>query len=255
MPGTIAVTMAGFGSRFAKAGYTVPKYRIPALGRPLFDWSMLSLRSFRDAGWEFAFAVRGADAADAFIAERCQALGLPIHRLLSLDEPTDGQATTALLLAREANPDQPFAIFNIDTFVHPGAMTPTAIPPDCDGWVPCFPGEGDGWSFVRLDDTGRAVELREKTRISPHATVGFYWFRSAALYCDAYERFFAAGGEEKGERYVAPLYNRLIDDGLVVRIASLGVGDVGLLGTPEQVAHFISAPPAATTGWISEYGA
>ena len=27
--------MAGFGSRFAKAGYTQPKYRIEALGLPL----------------------------------------------------------------------------------------------------------------------------------------------------------------------------------------------------------------------------
>lgn len=245
MPGMMAITMAGFGSRFAKAGYTIPKYRIEVLGRPLFDWSMLALTAFRDAGWTFSFAVRAADDADDFILERCRVLGLPVGHLLSLQEPTDGQATTAQLLADKAVPEQPFAIFNIDTFVRSGAMAPGDIPGDCDGWVPCFPGPGDGWSFVRLDDDGRAVELREKKRISPHATVGFYWFSSAGLYRESYDRFFAAGGEEKGERYVAPLYNRLIDDGRTVRIASLELDDVGQLGTPEQVADFTARPPRA----------
>jgi len=245
MSGLVAVTMAGFGSRFAKAGYTVPKYRIEVLGRPLFDWSMLALQGFRDAGWAFAFAAHASDEAESFVAERCRALGMDIGDFLSLRERTDGQATTAKLLADQASSEQPFAIFNIDTFVRPNAMAPGLIPDDCDGWAPCFPGEGDGWSFVRLGEDGRAAELREKTRISPHATVGLYWFRSVGLYRDAYRRFFASGGEEKGERYVAPLYNRLIDDEMTVRISVLDIDDVGLLGTPEQVARFRTTPPAS----------
>ena len=243
MSGLMAITMAGFGSRFAKAGYTIPKYRIEVLGRPLFDWSMLALTDFFNAGWEFAFAVRAADQSEDFIRERCAALGIPVHHLLSLDAPTDGQSTTAVKLAERTASDREFAIFNIDTFVRRGAITPTAIPASAAGWVPCFPGEGEGWSFVRLDDQGRAVELREKKRISRHATIGFYWFASAGLYRDAYERFFAQGGEEKGERYVAPLYNQLIAEGRDVRIQELAYDDVGQLGTPDQVENFKTCPP------------
>lgn len=244
MTGTIAITMAGFGSRFANAGYKVPKYRIEALGRPLFDWSMLALEGFRAAGWTFDFAVRAEENAEDFIRARCQALDIPLGRLLSLPAPTDGQATTALLLAEQAQPEAPFAVFNIDTFVRPGAMTPAAIPA-CDGWIPCFPGAGEGWSFVRLDESGLAVELREKKRISEHATVGFYWFSSARLYCEAYRRFFERGGEEKGERYIAPMYNQLIADGRALRIQRLALDDVGQLGTPAQVEDFIRNPPAS----------
>ena len=70
------------------------------------------------------------------------------------------------------------------------------------GWIPCFPAPGDGWSFARLDDAGRVVELREKVRISDHATVGLYWFASAAQYCEIYRDYYAvAGREEKGERF------------------------------------------------------
>ncbi|RBL65201.1 hypothetical protein C3E98_044345, partial [Pseudomonas sp. MWU13-2625] len=42
----IVITMAGRGSRFYEAGYTVPKYEIQAHGKSLFDWSMLSLKNF-----------------------------------------------------------------------------------------------------------------------------------------------------------------------------------------------------------------
>ncbi len=238
--------MAGFGSRFAAAGYTQPKYRIEALGLPLFDWSMMALRGFRDAGWRFSFAVRRADASTGFIRERCARLGIAVDQLLELDAPTDGQATTALMLARTADPDRPFAVFNIDTFVRPDAIRPSLIPEGCEGWVPCFPGLGDGWSFARLGGDGQVLELREKLRISPHATVGLYWFRSAALYVESYAAYFGTGGrEEKGERYVAPLYNQVILQGGPVRIARLGLEDVGLLGTPAQVEAFVRAPPAA----------
>jgi hypothetical protein len=252
MTGTIAITMAGFGTRFARAGYSVPKYEIMVMEKPLFDWSMLSLSAFCDAGWEFVFAVRAADESEAFIRERCRALKIPLRRLMLLSEPTDGQATTAKLLADIAPPELPFAIFNIDTFVRPGAMSPEAIPASCSGWVPCFPGEGEGWSFVRLDENGRAMELREKKRISPHATVGLYWFQSAELYCDTYNHFFAHGGEELGERYVAPLYNQMIFDNLDVRIQELAYDDVGQLGTPEQVESFKRNPPASALGNVDK---
>lgn len=245
MTGMVAITMAGFGSRFAQAGYTVPKYCINVLGRPLFDWSMLALSAFREKGWNFSFAVREADESKDFILNRCRALDIPVSYYMGLDKPTDGQATTAYLLAQHAEPQQPFAIFNIDTFVRPSAMAPEQIPPQCDGWVPCFPGPGESWSFVRLNEMGLATELREKQRISAHATVGFYWFRTAQLYLDAYARYFANGGEEKGERYVAPLYNQLIADGCNVRISELALDDVGMLGTPDQVRSFEKNPPAS----------
>lgn len=242
--GTMAITMAGFGNRFREAGYNLPKYRIEALGRPLFDWSMLSLSAFAEAGWRFAFAVQRDDRQEDFIRERCAALGLAVEDLLALDAPTDGQATTARMLAETAPPNAPFAVYNIDTFVRPGAMTP----PDeaaLSGWIPCFPGRGEGWSFARLGTDGTVVELREKTRISPHATLGLYWFKSARAFLDLYDKHFATSAEEKGERYVAPMYNTLIDAGRTVRIAHVALGDVGMLGTPDQVRTFVAEPPDA----------
>jgi len=244
--GNIAITMAGMGSRFRAAGYDCPKFEIEVGGHPLFDWSMFGLLAYRDAGWRFSFATRADDAAAAFVRQRCAALGIVVEAIVELPQLTDGQATTALYLAEQVDGQAPFAVFNIDTFVAPGAMGPDRIPAGCAGWVPCFPGEGDGWSFARADAAGRIVELREKQRISDHATTGFYYFESARLYRKYYTSFFGAGlGAEKGERYIAPMYNGLIAADLPVMLGVLPLDSVGMLGTPEQVAAFRQNPPLA----------
>jgi len=250
MSGTLAITMAGMGSRFAKAGYRVPKYEIEVLGRPLFDWSMLSLEAYREAGWRFAFAIREETNAAPYIAQRCAVLGIDLGPVVSLDHLTDGQATTAKYLADVAAPEAPFAVYNIDTFVAPGAMRPPA-PGACAGWIPCFPAPGDGWSFARLDASGQVVELREKQRISDHATVGLYGFETAAEFLRIYEAWFARpDAEEKGERYIAPMYNLLIEEGARVVIEDLALGDVGMLGTPDQVEAFRDHPPAGAQALV-----
>jgi len=97
----------------------------------------------------------------------------------------------------------------------------------------------------------KVVELREKKRISDHATVGLYWFDSAKRYINAYQAYYSvAGREEKGERYVAPLYNQLIDEGKTVHIDVLKLADVGMLGTPDQVEDFIASPPASARAYV-----
>ena len=48
--------------------------------------------------------------------------------------------------------------------------------------------------FVRLDETGKAVEVREKKRISENCTLGAYYFKSCALYERLYDEFYANEG-------------------------------------------------------------
>jgi len=240
---TAVITMAGFGRRFLDVGYTIPKYCIEAHGQPLFYWSMMSLRSFIEAGYEFVFVVRRADDATDFIRASAASAGIKALRIVELDAPTDGQATTALLAAPLiADRGAPLLIYNIDTFVHPRAIAAKDV--RGDGWVPCFPGEGDHWSFAAVDQNGRAHELREKERISPHATVGLYWFSSFDLYRRAYERHFEEHRPQPlPERYIAPLYNELISMEYPVYIHEIPAHAVVPLGTPIEVEAFKSAPP------------
>lgn len=235
---TAVITMAGFGRRFLDAGYQLPKYRIEAHGRPLFEWSMLSLGSFIAAGSSFVFLVRREDQARTFIADCARGLGIDKISIVELDAPTDGQATTAHLAAPAIlDTSAPMLVYNIDTFVHP-----RSLPANCvrgDGWVPCFPAEGDHWSFARTGEDDRALELREKRRISPHATIGLYWFSSFDLYNNCYlEYYHRDEALEMSERYIAPLYNELISAGNPVFIHRVPASDVYPLGVPSDVQSF-----------------
>lgn len=233
----IIITMAGLGSRFKNAGYTVPKYRIEAKGKSLFAWSMLSLRAM----WKesrFFFIARREDEAWEFLREECREMGIGEWRLIELERPTGGQAETALYALPYWESGQPLLIYNIDTYVEPGLLSPAGF--HGDGFLPCFRGEGDHWSFVRLDETGQAAEVREKRRISPLCTVGAYYFRSCGLFRTLYETDYGSGlRPESGERYVAPLYNRLIAEGGKVFVSDIPREKVHVLGTPEELQAFL----------------
>jgi hypothetical protein len=234
----VVITMAGAGSRFAEVGYTVPKYEIEVHGRTLFAWSMESLRSFIASGSPFTFVARDHPDVESFIAAQCDALGIRQYRTVMLDAITDGQATTAML-ARDVWDDmsRPLAIYNIDTYVNPIAMPVTGI--RGQGWLPCFPGEGDKWSFAAADTRGRVTQVREKNRISPHATVGLYWFDSFKRFAKAYHRYYSdAEHVEARERYIAPLYNQLMKENAEVYIHEIPAEHVYPLGTPEDVIRF-----------------
>lgn len=242
------VTMAGAGKRFRDAGYDVPKYEIRVGGRTLFSWSIESLRSFIDARWRFTFVALAEHRGRNFIERECKALGIERFDILELERLTDGQATTVIAAAPcVVDVHAPIVIYNIDTFVEPATMPLAAM--RGDGWVPCFPGRGDAWSFARCDEGLRVLELREKVRISNDATVGLYGFSSFAAYRGTYETYYGDGRNlERGEKYIAPMYNQLIAEGRSVFVHRVPAEAVHPLGTPEEVRAFEARPFTSLRG-------
>lgn len=97
---------------------------------------------------------------------------------MEIDYLTSGQAETALLAGKVWDPDSELLIYNIDTYVEEGLLRIQDI---CgDGFIPCFTAPGKQWSFVRLDDTGRAVEVREKREFQIIAHWGPITLKAAA---------------------------------------------------------------------------
>lgn len=233
----IVITMAGLGSRFKKAGYTQPKYMIEVHEKTLFDWSMESLVGFNDGNEKYIFIVRKEDNSSDFIKNKMSKRGINNIEIIELDSLTDGQATTAMCAKKYWNEKDSLMIYNIDTYVESGEMNVSQI--KGDGFIPCFNADGEHWSFVKLDENGNAVEVREKTRISDNCTIGAYYFKSCKLYENLYNEYYGEGKNlEKGEKYVAPLYNHLIRKGGKVNISLINPEKVHVLGTPEEVEVF-----------------
>ncbi len=238
----IVITMGGLGSRFRKAGYTVPKFMIEAKGKTLFEWSMISLEGYRDRTDKFIFIAMKDEENDveAFIRDSCSKLNIREPKVILLDYLTDGQATTAMLAEKYWDKDNALLIYNIDTYVEAGQMNSGEL--KGDGFIPCFKAEGDHWSFVRLDDKGRVVEIKEKKRISDHCTLGAYYFKTCGLYEDLYNEYYKDSDKRElvnGEKYVAPLYDFLLSKGGEIYISDVPSDKVHVLGTPEELDLFI----------------
>lgn len=237
----IVITMGGLGSRFRKMGYTVPKYMIEAKGKTLFEWSMISLEGYRDSVDKYIFIAMKDEACDvkAFINSKCEELGLKNYHVIILDYLTDGQATTAMLAEKYWNPSHALLIYNIDTYVEAGEMNDKEL--KGDGFIPCFQAEGEHWSFVRLDEAGKVVEIKEKKRISNYCTLGAYYFKTCNLYKSLYDEYYSRTQElVNGEKYVAPLYDYLLSKGGEIYISDISPDRVHVLGTPEELEAFLN---------------
>ena len=237
----IVITMAGRGSRFYEAGYTVPKYEIVAHGQSLFYWSMLSLKNFLDTDSRLTFVCLAENNSADYVYSECNKLGLMNVHIVELPKITDGQATSAYVSRQFWQLDAPLLIYNIDTYVNPRALQPEQIRAGSDGWIPCFRVPGDHWSFVRLGEDEWATDVAEKNRISNDASIGLYWFARAGDFIDAYEEFFSDPANlVKGERYIAPLYKNFIQNNKKISITDLPIPDVHVLGTPMELDIFLS---------------
>ena len=96
-------------------------------------------------------------------------------------------------------------------------------------------------ALLSLNENEKAVEVREKVRISDNCTLGAYYFKSCGLYEKLYEEYYSSEEKlEKGEKYVAPLYNYMIQKGMDVRISIVDYDKVHVLGTPEELDAFIN---------------
>lgn len=229
--------MAGRGSRFADVGYRDPKPLIDVRGKPMYAWAMDSLPL------SLAERVIFVCLAEHLEERRLKDDILTRYRalkpeIIALDHVTQGQACTVLEAAALIDDDAPLLIYNADTFMRTrlDETLPALMKDGADGVLSVFEAPGDKWSFARTDASGRVVETAEKTRISPWATTGMYHFTRGRDFVRYTRAMIAADDRTKGEFYVAPVYNRMIEDGLDIRIDP--ALEVWVLGTPEDLAHF-----------------
>lgn len=242
----IVIPMAGMSSRFFKAGYTKPKYMLEAHGQTLFDHSVKSFQAYFST-LPFLFIVRDVYETEAFVKEQALKLGIKEFYIVVLDKETKGQAETVTLgleLLERQRPDYqgPITVFNIDTF-RPNFKFPE-VSNRGDGYLEVFRGSGDNWSFALPEKEGstKVIKTAEKNPISDLCSTGLYHFNRKQAYLDAYQAYVAKPQQEweKGELYIAPLYNLLIEKGLEVHYHLIERSEVIFCGVPQEYTDFLN---------------
>lgn len=232
----VVIPMAGLGMRFKDAGFKVPKPLIDVLGKPMYYWAVSSLPL--DSCTRLIFIA---------LSEHLDNLGLreDIQRrysqydleIISVAEPTAGQACTVLLAREFIDNDMPLIIYNIDTYFVSHLARTLKETPFPDGIISVFEDTNPKWSFVRINENGQVQEVAEKQPISNLATTGMYYFGSGKSFVRAADEMIEKNIHVNNEFYIAPAYNILIQQG-----AKIGVdyaSDVYCFGTPEDLDNSV----------------
>lgn len=242
-PLNIVIPMAGRGSRFANAGYELPKPLIPVHNRPMIACVVDNIRPTR--AHRFIFLVLAEHARERGVVELLEALA-PGCEIVLVETTTEGAACTVLLARELIDGPAPLMVANSDQWVGcdiDSYLTATDEP-TVDGVIMTMWADHPKWSYVRLDADGRVTEVVEKQVVSNDATTGIYNFRRGDLFVSAAERMIERDLRVNGEFYVAPVYNSLIEDGADIRAFNIGAAELGMfgLGTPEDLTTFLAAP-------------
>lgn len=244
----IVIPMAGAGSRFSKAGFKIPKPLIDVQGKPMYQWATNSLPL--EYASRLIFILREDAFTDQIIEDIHKTYGMFEPRIKILENLTRGQAETVYLARDMMDLNQPTLIHNADTAFQSMEM------PDEDvfgGLVVFESALNDArWSFARThdDQPDRVVEVREKQIISRLASTGTYYFSDTAWMLYSIKHSLMNDITEQGEFYIAPLYNRAIENGHYIQC--LNCEHFTCLGTPEELESALPRMPLLMNSQITQ---
>jgi dTDP-glucose pyrophosphorylase len=237
--GNVVIPMAGDSSRFAAAGYDIPKFLIDIDGMPMIQRAMITM----GIGARYIYVVKAEDNKKYNLSEILPPFTSALEVVvIEVDEPTDGPAATALVAKEYINNDDFLVVCNSDQIVE---WTPNYFLQDAgegrnlDGSIPVFYGEGDSWSYATTGDYGFVTEVAEKNPISSDATAGIYYWRHGSDFVKYAEQMIEKDIRVNGEFYVGPVYNEAILDGKHIGIYRLD--KMVPLGTPEELNLYLDS--------------
>ena len=237
----IVVPMAGRGSRFANAGYKLPKPLIEIHGRPMIECVTKNIAPKVEHRFIYLCL---AEHLEKYDLERRLKSFSPNCVVISIDKVTEGAACTVLLAKDFINNDEPLMIANSDQYVDIDINDYLAAGEGLDGLIMTMFADDNKWSFIKFDEARHVTMVREKEVISNEATVGIYNFARGRDYVTCAEKMIELNLRVNNEFYVAPVYNIFIDSGAKIGFYNVGKLDAGMygLGVPNDLNKFLANP-------------
>lgn len=256
----VVVPMAGLGSRFKQAGYSIPKPFIPVFDKPMIQWVIDTMKIRKeiygevvvDTPWtlKFHFIVQEAHLTAYNFDELCTSCGIE-YTITPITTVTEGAACSVLLAKDFINNRDPLVIVNSDQFIEwdQNEFYRTLCNGGYDGCISVFEQNDPTdikWSYSKVDSTGIVTEVAEKKYISNLATTGIYGWGRGSDYVRYAEQMIAKNIRVNNEFYVCPVYNEAVQAGALVR--TLTCKKLWGLGVPEDLEIFLKQYPYGTKG-------
>ena len=241
----IIIPMSGFGERFRRAGYTVPKPLILIDGKPIIEHVVEMFPGETD----FIFICNRDHLNEPSYGMRETVLKIcPTGTIVDIEAHRLGPVHAVQCIADMLNPDEQVIVNYCDftcfwdwdhfkTFVRDS---------QCDGAVPAYngfhPHSLGTTNYAYMKETGLWLQdIQEKqpftqNRMNEYASSGTYYFRRAEEMLAAFDYVRTQDFQVGGEYYVSLAYKALLKD--EKRIAVYPLQHFMQWGTPEDVAEY-----------------
>lgn len=241
----IVIPMSGFGERFRRAGYTVPKPLIAIDGKSIIEHVIDIF-----PGEENFIFICNQDHLDytdynmeIILKNYCptgKIIGIPPHKL--------GPIHAVQQVMSEINMDEPIVVNYCDftcywDWQHFKSFVENC---KCEGAIPAYKGfhphslGSTNYAYIR-EGNGWVKDIQEKqpftdNRMEEYASSGTYYFSSARLMNELFKEVKEKDLNVGGEYYVSLAYKPLLEEGKAVAVYSLQ--HFMQWGTPEDVAEY-----------------
>ena len=239
----IVLPMAGRGSRFADAGYSIPKPFIPIHDVPMIKVVVDNLTPSCDHRFIFICQQQHIDQYDLIPKLKSYAKNVEI---IGINGITEGQVCTALLAKKFFDNDEPLMNANADQYIDfdINEYLDVIFSRNLDGMIMTMKSQDPKWSYAKTNSDGFVIKTAEKTVISEDATVGIFNFSKGKDLVRAAEQMIKDNIRVNNEFYTCPCYNYLIKEGKKIGIYEVGEEYNGMygLGIPKDLDFFINHP-------------
>lgn len=233
--------MAGEGTRFSKAGWKTPKPLIELRGVPLFRRAIDSV-AIEDVEMKYSFIVRQEHIDKQHIDELIKEIQ-PDANVFSVLKTTRGAVETCLVAESAIDDEDAVVVMDCDLEFRSkryNELVANALSVSADeadgGALVSFESDNPRYSYALVDDEDRVLRTAEKDPISTHALCGAYFFGSGKDFKHIAHQLLEDGTHGKAEFYVSLLYNYLLDEGKVIRLATME--EYYSYGTPEELLFY-----------------
>lgn len=231
----VLIPMSGAGSRFAAAGYVMPKPLIDVNGVPMIKKVVDNL----NVEATFIFICQQEHITKYNLNLVLPAL-VPNCKIVSVSGITEGAACSVLAAKHLINNEDHLVIANSDQYVEWDSeeFFYSALSKNVDASIVVFheKDKNPKWSFAKTKDE-LVTEVAEKKVISDLATVGIYYFKHGKDFVSAAEQMIKKNIRVNNEFYVCPVHNEMILAGK--KINTFMCKKMWGLGTPEDLELFL----------------
>lgn len=241
----IVIPMSGFGERFRRAGYAVPKPLIPVDGKPI----IAHVVDLFPGETKFIFICNRDHLAnpDYHMAEILRDIA-PTGKIVPIAPHSLGPVNAVLQAAEHIDPSEPTIVNYCDftCYWHYDDFKRFVVESDADGCIPAYRGfhphslGSTFYAYTRHENLWM-TEIQEKkpftdSPLEEYASSGTYYFKNGALCLEVLRAQVAEDRSVNGEFYVSLAYQVMANRHLKIAIYELQ--HFMQWGTPQDLREY-----------------